>query len=199
MLRTFQHCWSAALADPGCAYGCVFQVVALHSRGVPKTADASGDTVMLRGAGTIPRESLNARELRPSDVQWEANLGVRISYIVHCIQSTTDAASNPLLGDFLADVQRGGAPVVHGAATDIYARPSACAPPGAAPAAVSSAPRRAASMTRQVAEQEEATGFDGGFTPDFLGVRVGLPGIGPIARAFGQPLVVPGTRGRWMR
>eukprot|EP00879_Flechtneria_rotunda_P002906 GHRR01003123.1.p1 GENE.GHRR01003123.1~~GHRR01003123.1.p1 ORF type:complete len:236 (+),score=49.21 GHRR01003123.1:1108-1815(+) len=146
------------------------QVVALHSKGVLKTEDGRRN----------PSRLLTTMAGRVTDLQWDANLGVRISFIVDSIRRTPVAVSNQLLADFLSDVQRGGSPIQPGAA---------------APVAVAKTPLLLHRTVAQTDGSEEAgralaTGYD----PGFLDVKVQLPQIGPKAKAFGSPLVVPGTR-----
>eukprot|EP00879_Flechtneria_rotunda_P004998 GHRR01005274.1.p1 GENE.GHRR01005274.1~~GHRR01005274.1.p1 ORF type:complete len:526 (+),score=120.08 GHRR01005274.1:366-1943(+) len=148
-----------------------WQVVALHSKGVLKTEDGRRN----------PSRLLTTMAGRVTDLQWDANLGVRISFIVDSIRRTPVAVSNQLLADFLSDVQRGGSPIQPGAA---------------APVAVAKTPLLLHRTVAQTDGSEEAgralaTGYD----PGFLDVKVQLPQIGPKAKAFGSPLVVPGTRG----
>lgn len=230
----------------------VLQVVALHSRGVPKQSSAGPEQAILKSGDLVPIQQLNSGELRTTDVIWEANLGVRISAIATAIAKSAQGGSSQLMVDFLQDVQRGGAPInagnagaMTGAAAPMktyvdgglridraYGQPGRThGYPGRSglPAQNGAGPMPA---VRRLLHQplpavdggliEADTDFERGgkkkgsgrrsaggaangarankrsrpsasrlgFDPDFLGMRVNLPRLGPGALAVGRPAIL---------
>eukprot|EP00879_Flechtneria_rotunda_P023589 GHRR01024956.1.p1 GENE.GHRR01024956.1~~GHRR01024956.1.p1 ORF type:complete len:361 (+),score=112.02 GHRR01024956.1:777-1859(+) len=143
-----------------------WQVVALHSRGVPKTEDGN------------PQQP-------GSVLAYEANLGVRISFIVGSIRKTPEAATQQLLVDFLTDVQRGGPPVVQ----LNMRRSTAFSHPNMQPLQQ----RIGKQFSDRAAIVETAIDFAEGYDPNFLGVYVPLPKISANALRYGHALIVPET------
>ena len=108
--------WYASDTAPGSsgapAFNDSFQVVALHHSG---RAQRDGDLYVLKDGRKIT--SLNGVD--DSDVEWEANEGLRISVLVHDLRSTDDAG-NPFVteleeamkgtGDVMTQTLGGGGP-----------------------------------------------------------------------------------------
>lgn len=155
------------------------QVVALHSKGVPKTEDGN---IVLRN-GSHVKGDIRSLGLRDNDILWEANLGVRISFIVDSIRiysTNPEADTKQLLTGFLTDIQRGGAPVPLAVAPSSVAKRSR-------PQLANGSARAAVfdGMTEEAVDR-----FGPGYDPMFLGVEVPLPEVGECARQFGRPLIV---------
>ncbi|KAK9817813.1 hypothetical protein WJX72_002576 [[Myrmecia] bisecta] len=163
-----------------------WQVVALHSRAVPKKND-DGNVAIWGSSSGVPLSNLNNSNtaLRNSDVQWEANLGVRVSAIVSAIASDSKSARNTLVSDMLQDIQLGGPPLAGGP------------PPTAGRSTAHRGGQRArlpdavAPRLQPLADPSEVMSL--GYDPDFLGTPVPLPSLGPKALTFGKVAIVRST------
>jgi len=162
-----------------------WQLVALHSRGVPKT-DEQG-RVELRTGQVFSREELKRIPgLRDTDIVWVENLGIRVSRIVAHLRTEVEAVRkggaepNPLLVGMLEDISRGGPSVEGGVPTPDHAalREARMQP------TFEAAERATRRARRPVSSGMTATGYD----PNFLrGHIIPLPIIGPGAKRFGAP------------
>lgn len=161
-----------------------WQLVALHSRGVPET-DAQGRVVLRTGQAFTREELARIPGLRDTDINWVENLGIRVSRIVAQLKSEVEAArkagagANPLLGALLEDIARGG-PAVEG--PPVLARPA----PPAAPVAAAMAEEAGRLGRRSRPSARPAPTEPKGYDPAFLpGHVVPLPAPTPAALRFG--------------
>lgn len=175
-----------------------WQVVALHSRGVPETEPGT-ERVKLRNNTFVDRRDLaRIPGLRDTDIVWSSNLGVRVSRICAHLREEAEAArragspANPLLAALLRDIAQGGPPVV----SPRGARPGAAAAAGRdagdgdeadADAEAARRRRRAGSGRAGAPTRRPPPAPGRGYRPDFLrGHTVPLPEIGPRALTFGR-------------
>lgn len=148
-----------------------WQVVALHSRGVPAMTD-DGRIVLTGGRPPVTRDQLRGRrDLKDSDIAWVSNLGVRTSRIVQAIQAST-VKDAPLVRAMLADMKALPGKPFGGAA-----------PVAEAPVVATEAARR----RRRAPALVQRRDFGPGYSADFLGedLPVPFPAVTARALAFG--------------
>ena len=178
-----------------------WQVVALHSRGVPELTE-TGLVKLTGGREPVQRDALSKIPgMRDTDVSWESNLGVRVSRIVQYLRDDNSATTNPLVRAMLDDVAVGG--------PSLAGPPLTTSPTGGAALSLARVEQALESLAEQIGgsflSAEEArrrrtvripaqprrpsavaeTGYDS----DFLGTSVPFPTLTPRALSYGRAAV----------
>ncbi|WP_424950036.1 CU044_2847 family protein [Deinococcus sp.] len=154
----------------------LWQVVALHHAGVPRTRTEEGQRLYLRAghdaadpAGWLAEDL--ARDLSDERLTWIANEGVRISRICDDLRAMQTAAPHPVLRAWLDD-QDGTAP---------YPAPVAPAVPAAGPVILELGQQR----RPEPVAADYASRAGNGYQPDFLGPVIPLPDSRRAEAVFG--------------
>lgn len=177
-----------------------WQVVALHSRGVPEMTK-DGLVVLTGGRAPVPRAALRQRnDLRDSDIKWVANLGVRTSRIVAALRASAER-DTPLLHALLADgaAQQGRpfgglAPIANAAPTKVGGTQALAE---ALAAQLGGSFISAEEARRRVPGAPRRRAFGTGYQPDFLGGDAPVPFPTPTRKAleFGPVAINRDTQG----
>jgi endonuclease G len=174
-----------------------WQVVALHSRGVPETRENNGATEYQLVTGEwVPKE--DAEQLPDDRLKWIANEGIRISRIIARIaekHTAQGSVQSPLVHDLLDDA--GGVRTFAGTLPkESVVGPTTILPPVALPQVTPQVTLEDMAFERGISKYiRELNYYDGreGYDPEFLGVNIALPEITPVALRFGSPAPVEGT------